>query len=257
MPAIASGTIGAPVRSAISAAPSRNGPIRPGRSVDRPLRHLDEDAAGLDDGARRADVCSTPTPPRQTGSSPPIRWMQPLPPARRERRRPAAEEPASRLERQGMQDDERIHPAAVGGADEEVAARRQVLLAARRRSGTGRPRTGRSRASTPDDPVEERGPGLRRPAQPVEALDGAAARGGERLRADPGRRPPGRGERAARAQGRSGQWLGLAAPGPAGPARPSRRVAGRVFGRLGRVLEAAARGRVAADHVRRRAVRWR
>ena len=43
----------------------------------------------------------------------------------------AAEEPDPRLGRKRVEDDERIHPAAMGRPDEEVAAGRQVLPAGR------------------------------------------------------------------------------------------------------------------------------
>ena len=62
MPAIASGTIGAPVRRAMSAAPWRNGPMRPGGPLTRALGHLDEDAAVADHGPSRRDVPVDPEP---------------------------------------------------------------------------------------------------------------------------------------------------------------------------------------------------
>ena len=100
VPAIASGTIGAPVRSAISAAPRRNGADPPGRPADRRPRESGRTRPPLRITARAdATCCSTPIPPRHTGSSPPTRWMS------HSRQRevkvdgPLPEEPAPRLHR--------------------------------------------------------------------------------------------------------------------------------------------------------------
>ena len=146
VPAIASGTIGAPVRSAISAAPLRNGPIRPAGPLHGALGHLGEHRRRCGSPpARTPRAARCRAPPRHTGSSPPSRWMRHLAPARGERGRGAAEEPGAGLERDGVDHDERVHPAAVGRADEQVAARRAAGAPGRwSRSGTGTARTART-----------------------------------------------------------------------------------------------------------------
>ena len=75
VPAIASGTIGAPVRSAISAAPWRNGPIRPAGPLTVPSGIWTKTAPLRVTARAAATWLSTPMPPRQTGSSPPTRWI--------------------------------------------------------------------------------------------------------------------------------------------------------------------------------------
>ena len=123
--------------------------------------------------ARADSTCwSIPMPPRQTGRSPPRRWMSRSRQRRRERRRCAPEEPRPRLHRDGMHHDERVHPAPMGGPDQQVAARRQVLLA---RGPDPEPEDDEQdepgdqpeqaiRGSTPSIPVADRAmPGLRRP----------------------------------------------------------------------------------------------
>ena len=76
MPAITSGTTGAPVRIAISAAPGRKGPMRPG-GPDTVPSGIWTKTPPLPTTARAAATCpSTPMPPRQTGSRPPSRWIR-------------------------------------------------------------------------------------------------------------------------------------------------------------------------------------
>ena len=115
-------TIGAPVRSAMSAEPIRNGPIRPGGPLIVPSGIWAKTRAVGDDRPRGGDVLLDPdaaAPDRQQAADP---MDERLAPARPERRRARAEEPDPRLERQGMEDDERIHPAAMRGGDDDVAA---------------------------------------------------------------------------------------------------------------------------------------
>jgi len=75
VPAKASGTIGAPVRNAISAAPWRNGPIRPAGPLTVPSGIWTKTARLRVTARAAATWLSTPMPPRQTGSSPPTRWI--------------------------------------------------------------------------------------------------------------------------------------------------------------------------------------
>ena len=70
------GTIGAPVRSAITAHPRRNGPIRPGGPLTVPSG-IWAKTPPLAITARADATCwSAPIPPRQTGRSPPRRWIR-------------------------------------------------------------------------------------------------------------------------------------------------------------------------------------
>ena len=80
---MASGTIGASVRRAMTAQPARNGPIRPGGSAHRSLGHLGEDGPVGDDGLRRGDVLVDPdaaAPDREQAAD---AMDEPLPPAAR------------------------------------------------------------------------------------------------------------------------------------------------------------------------------
>ena len=151
VPAMASGTIGAPVRSAISAAPWRNGPIRPAGPLTVPSGIWTNTAPLRDHGAGRRDVAVDADPAAPDRQQPADAVDQPLAPARGERRRRAAEEPAPRLLGQRVHHDERVHPAPVGRADQQVAAARAGAPGRSRRSGTGtrrRARTGRPAAGT-------------------------------------------------------------------------------------------------------------
>jgi hypothetical protein len=76
VPAMASGTTGTPIRSAISAAPLRNDPIRPGGPLTVPSGIWTKTPPLASTARAEATCWSTPTPPRQTGSSPPSRWIR-------------------------------------------------------------------------------------------------------------------------------------------------------------------------------------
>ena len=78
---------------------------------------------------RRAARHRRPAPHRQ---HPADTMREPLAPLRAERGRAAAEEPDPGLERQGVHDQERIHPASVDRRHEQVAASDGQPLAARR-----------------------------------------------------------------------------------------------------------------------------
>jgi len=67
-----------------------------------------------------------PAPP--DGQQAPNSMDQPLSPARRERRRRAAQEPGARLDGNGVEHHEWVHPASMGGCDQEIAAGRQLGL---------------------------------------------------------------------------------------------------------------------------------
>ena len=71
VPPIASGTTGAPVRSAMSAAPIRNGPIRPGGPDTVPSGIWTNTPPFASTARADATCCSTPIPPRHTGRRPP------------------------------------------------------------------------------------------------------------------------------------------------------------------------------------------
>ena len=127
------------------------------------------------------------------GEHPAQAMEQPLPPARGERRRAAPEEPGARLKRQGVEDQERVHPAAVDRRDHEVATGlRKVLAAARRRPGTGTAPKRTNRARRANARKSGAGRRLGRPAEPLEALRGH--------RPGPRRAPAERGVRAGAAR---------------------------------------------------------
>ncbi len=165
----------------------------PGRTADGPLGHLREDGAIGDHGAGRGHVLLDPdaaAPHRQESAK---AVDEALPPARREGRRGAAEEPRARFRRDRVHHDERIHPAAVGGPDQQIAASRQELLAGGPDPHPEEPEDDEARHQ-PEDPVEDRRLRLRRPAKPGQPFDGTTTRRGERLRRDPTAwrsRPPG------------------------------------------------------------------
>ena len=171
------------------AQPVRNGPIRPAGPLTVPSGIWAKTAPLRDDGPRRRDVLlDRRSPPRQTGSSPPSRWI------RRSRQRVVnvdgalprnqARGSAGRacITRNGS-----IQPA-VGRADEEIAAARagapgpEVSIRKRNRTKST------NRANRRSEPVQDRRPRLGRPAEPGETLDraAAAARRGPRARAAPG-----------------------------------------------------------------------
>ena len=178
-PAIANGSTGAPVRSAMSAAPTRKVERRAGRTRDAALGEEDEHAAGIDDGARRGEVlvdADPASPDREHAAEAP---QQPLLPALVECRGGAAEEPCAWLQRQSVEHEERIHPAAMDRADEQVAAgraQRDVLL-----SRPIDPEAEKAEEDQARDRGEgahdQRRPDLGRAAEPREPLAGVAARG--------------------------------------------------------------------------------
>ena len=69
------GTIGAPVRSAMSAAPGRNGPSRPAGPLMVPSGICTKTAPASTTARAERTWPSIPSPPRHTGSSPPRRWI--------------------------------------------------------------------------------------------------------------------------------------------------------------------------------------
>ena len=195
--------MGAPVRSAISAAPGRKGPIRPGGPADRALRHLDEDAAVPSDRPRRRHVvvhADAAAPDRQQPAEP---VDQALPPARGEGRGAAAQEPGPGL--QGQARGARgTGPSSPGGQPRPGGSRRRgrcswpdVVTRNRKtpKTGrTGRPAAGTGRAACLDSGVAP---------QPVEALAGASPRPAcELIRGQAGWWPATNRPRAARPGGR-------------------------------------------------------
>ncbi len=75
-----------------------------------------------------------------------------------------------------MDDQERVHPAAMGGADQQVTAARQQLLARCLDPEPEDPKQKEQRKQ-PHDTIEERGAGLRLPAKPAQTLKGSAISG--------------------------------------------------------------------------------
>ena len=186
VPAMASGTIVAPVRSAISAAPGRKGPSRPGGPVDRALGHLDEDRACLDDRPRRPDVAFDAEPAAPDRQQAAEAMDQPS-----RQREVNVDGPLPRNQQRGsggqrVHRDERVHPAAVRRRDEQVAAPREVLLAGRLDPEAEHAEQHEA-GDEAEQPVEQRGARLGLRAEPVEALARAAARGRQRLGAERGR----------------------------------------------------------------------
>ena len=101
----------------MTAQPVRNGPIRPGGPLTVPSGIWTKTAPFA--MTARADatcwsIADAAAPHRQQATDP---VDEPLAPARRERRRRAAEEPGARLGRDRVHDDERIHPAAMRRGD--------------------------------------------------------------------------------------------------------------------------------------------
>ena len=184
LPAIAIGTIGAPVRRAISAAPNRNGASRPGGPATPPSGIRTKTPPAANDRPGRRDVlvdADAAAPDRQHPAEP---MEQPLPPAGAEGRRPAAQEPAPAaasgsacMTRNGS-----IQPRW-SGADEQVAAAPAAARGRGARCGTGTRRTGRSAKTRRQEPDEQRRAGLGRAAEPGEAFLRAAAPGGRSPRA--------------------------------------------------------------------------
>src|SRR6476660_9072905 len=101
-----------------------------------------------------------------------------LPPSCREGRWRAAEEPRTRLDREGVHDDEGIHPAAMSAGHEEVAAARQVLLSGGRDPELEDPKDHDPREDA-HQAIEHRRTRLGLPAQPLQSFYGPPAGGCE------------------------------------------------------------------------------
>ena len=242
VPAIASGTIGAPIaqRDQRPAVPERPDPA--GRPADTVPSGIWAKTPPLAMTARAdATWASTPTPPRQTGSSPPTRRMS------HSRQRdvnvdgPLPRNHARGSRRDRVEDDERVHPAAVGRPDEQVAARAAGAPGRSSRSGTGTRRRGSTRARSRSAAVEQRRPRLR--------ASGPASRGPRARRRGRRRAPGARSGRAAAGavRGRSGRR-------PRRPFRPAGRRACRAgAGRRRRSRDRRPVGSSVAAVVRRRA----
>src|SRR6185503_1653922 len=156
--------------------------------------------------AGRAHVALDAEPATPDGQQAAEPVDQPLAPARRERRRAAAEEPAARLGRQRVHRHEWVDPASVRGRDEEVAALRQMLLAGRLDPEAEHAEE-QDTGDDADHAIEERRAGLGLSPEPVEALAGAAARGGQCLGADARPRSlPGRSDRVRHVSGGASSW---------------------------------------------------
>ena len=155
-PAIANGTTGAPVRRAMSAAPTRNGRESARRARDAALGEEDEHAAGIDHGAGRGEVlvdADPASPDREHAAEVP---QQPLLPALVECRGGAAEEPRHAA------------PAAArGGRGTDPSSRD----GSRRRAGSRRP-SAAGRAPVPTRSIRNRS----RPKKTTNRAIGARAR---------------------------------------------------------------------------------
>jgi hypothetical protein len=149
-------------------------------------------------------VLLDPDPTAPDWQEPAEAMHQPLPPAGCKSRWAAPEEPDARLCGQGVHDEKRVHPAAMSRADDEIAAGREMLLAGGRNPEPEQAEDD-GPGDEPDQPVEDRGPRLRRPTEPLKSFEGAATSVGERLGRDPARRRP------AAAPGRLSAAIGLCA----------------------------------------------
>ena len=232
VPANASGTIGAPVRSAISAAPmaERADPTR--RAAHGALRHLDEDRAVARHGAGRRHVAVDADAAAPDRQQPADAVDQPLAPAGGERRRRAAQEPAPRLLGQGVHHHERVHPAPVRRPDQQVAAGPRQELPAGRVDVEPEQAEDHEPGDEPQEPVQQRGPGLGLAAEPRQALGAAVlARLRQGLRGEPRWRRAGVAP-ASRARRQAGRSPGsspapAASPGSSCPSpRPGSSAAG-------------------------------
>ena len=141
--------------------------------------------------ARAAATClSTPTPPRQTGSRPPIRWI-----SRSRQRGPKADGPDPRNHTRGSSGrawsttNGSIQPRWAA-ADHEVAAAARDELAPLDVDVEAEHAEQHDPGDDRQEPDEEPGPGLGSPAEPVETLGRTAACSGQRLGRDPARRRP-------------------------------------------------------------------
>src|SRR5262249_25477338 len=120
-------------------------------------------------------------PNRQDPAHPP---QDPLLPAPVERRRATAEEPRPGLDRQRMEDEERIHPPAMDRADEEVAPTLRDVLATLGPDVEPEENEDDESNDQRRQPVERAGADLGRMTQPFEALARIAAPLRNRLRID-------------------------------------------------------------------------
>ena len=160
----------------MSAQPTRNGPIRPAGPLTVPSGIWANTPPLAMTARADATCCSIPTPPRQTGRSPPSRWT-----SHSRQREVNVDGPLPRNQTRGsvgqrVEHEERVHPAAVGRADEEIAAGRQVLLA--------------GRVDPEPEDAEQHGP--RRAAGRAGRGSRPAPRASGRARPDPRRRRRGR-----------------------------------------------------------------
>ena len=144
MPAIANGTIGASVRSAMIAQPVRNGPSRPGGPLTVPSGICTKTAPFATTARAEATCCvdADPAAPDRQQAAEPV--DERLAPARGEGRRAAAEEPGARLGRERVHHHERVHPAR-GAPPRRGGSRRPAGVPGPwPGSGTGRRRRRRS-----------------------------------------------------------------------------------------------------------------
>ena len=186
VPAIASGTIGASVRSAMTAQPVAERPDPARRPADGPLGHLGEDRAVGDDGPRRRDVLLDPdaaAPDRQQAAD---AVDEPLAPARREGRR-ARCRGTRRAAGPGSRASRRTGPSSRGAPPRPGGSRPGQVLLAGRPDPEPEDAEEDEPADQPEEPIRAATPsppgaGRARPGP----SDGAAARGGERLRRDRG-----------------------------------------------------------------------
>ena len=195
------------IRRAISAQPLRNGPIRPG-GPDTVPSGIWAKTPPLATTARADATCSSmPTPPRQTGSRPPTRRM-----SHSRQREVNVDGPLPRNQARGcvrdrVEDDERVHPAAMRRPDDAGSRRAAGAPGRTSRSGSGsRPkRMTRARSRRARYRSDARDSGVR-PSQ-TRPSDRAAARVGEGLGRDPSRRwaAPSLGRVWARTR-HSGRW---------------------------------------------------
>ena len=170
----------------------------PRRPSDAALGEEDEHATGIDHGAGRGQVlldADAAAPDREHAAEAP---QQPLLPALVERRRGTAEEPGTRLQRQRVQDEERIDPAAMDCADEQIAAgraRRTCSCPDRSIRKRSRPKkTSRAIGARAGRRATRVTSGVA--AEPCKPFPGVAARRPQRLGRDAGRlRPRARGRR--------------------------------------------------------------
>ena len=170
-PTITSGTIGASVRSAISAAPRRNVDSSPDRPGDAALGEQDEDPARVQDRARRGDVlldADAAPPDRQDPADAAQQPLLPRPVERRRRRCRGTTAAAGSAARGGRG----TGPSSRGGWRRRAGSRpppaAQVLATLRVDRGTGSTTKTTNRTTSAAEPVEQRrrGPAADAPASP-------------------------------------------------------------------------------------------